>query len=107
MDFGATVDLMEMPSCDLLKNKGISLQMSNIKIFAYGSDIPIKLKGQYQAQIESKDRLAVSQIYVAAFKGGNLLNAKTAQDLGLIQMVNTISNLPQTDNAKSSIGLFQ
>ena len=52
------------------------------------------------------DRLAFSQIYVAACKGGNLLSAKSAQDLGLIQMVNTISSLPQTDTATGHNAMF-
>ena len=76
VDSGATVDLMYMISYDLLKNKRMSLQRSNIKNFIYGPDIPIELKRQFQAQIESRNRFAVSQINVAACKGRNLLSAK-------------------------------
>ena len=93
MDTGATVDLMDM-LYNILKNKGISLQRNKSAIFVYGSETPIKLKRQFQAKIETTDRVAISQIYAAACKGGNSLSAKTAQDVGLIHMVNTISSFP-------------
>jgi hypothetical protein len=37
----------------------------------------------------------VSQIYVIDGSGGNLLSAKTAQDLALVQQINTISGFPE------------
>ena len=42
----------------------------------------------------------VSQFYVVEGRGGNLLCAKTAQDLGLIKMVNTVTQMPP--NTKES-----
>jgi hypothetical protein len=39
----------------------------------------------------------VSQIYVIDGAGGNLLSAKTAQDLTLVQLINTISGFPEQD----------
>ena len=42
--------------------------------------MPLPLKGQLQATIESKTKHTVSQVYVAEGKGGNLLSLKTAQD---------------------------
>ena len=66
-------------------------------MYSHGSDTPIKLKGQFQAQIESKKQYTVSQVHVANGSGGNLLGAKSAQDLGLIQLVNKITTLPQEE----------
>ena len=39
----------------------------------------------------------MSQIYVIDGAGGNLLSAKTAQDLALVQLINTISRFPEQD----------
>jgi hypothetical protein len=47
------------------------------------------------ATLESKKRYTVSQIYVIDGSGGNLLSAKTAQDLALVQQINTISGFPE------------
>ena len=74
----------------------VTLRKSNTKVYAYGSDTPLKVKGQqFQAEIESKKQYEVAQIHVANGSGGNLLSAKTAQDLGLIQLVNKITTLPK------------
>ena len=50
--------------------------------------------------IESKSRYTVSQFYVVAGSGGNLLSGKTAHELKLIQLVNKI-NETQTSDSKS------
>ena len=39
----------------------------------------------------------MSQLYVIDCTGGNLLSAKTAQDLALVQLINKISNFPEQD----------
>ena len=77
----------------------MTLHKSNTKIYAYGATKPLPLTGQFQATIESKTRYTVSQFYVVEGKSGNLLSAKTAQDLSLIKMVNTITQLP-SDQSK-------
>ena len=45
------------------------------------------LKGQFQAALESDKRFTNSVIHVVKGNSGNLSSAKTAQDLGLIQLV--------------------
>ncbi len=39
----------------------------------------------------------MSQLYVIDCTGGNLLSAKTAQDLALVHLINKISNFPEQD----------
>ena len=100
---GATVDHVDSKTYDLLRNK-VALNNSNPKIYAYGATKPLQLKGRFQGTIESKTRYTVSQFYVVEGTGGNLLSAKTAQDLGLIKMVNTITQMPP--NTKKAIRLL-
>ena len=96
VDTGATIDLIDSHTYQQLQHK-ITLRKSHTKVYSYGSDTPIKLKGQFQAQIESKKQYTVSQVHVANGSGGNLLSAKSAQDLGLIQLINKITTLPQEE----------
>ena len=62
----------------------VKLCKSTTKIFAYGSTKPLPLKGEFQATVESNKRYTVSVIHVVEGGSGNLLSAKTAQDLALI-----------------------
>eukprot|EP00794_Sanderia_malayensis_P001656 gene1656-1845_t len=72
-------------------NNKVKLEKTNTKIYPYGSKTPLPLKGQFQGTIESKSRYTVTQIYVVEGAGRNLLSAKTAQDLNLIQIIHRIS----------------
>ena len=105
IDTGATVDIIDANTFEKLRKK-VSLQKSTTKIYAYGFQTPLPLKGQFQATLESKKRYTVSQIYVIDGAGGNLLSAKTAQDLAFVQLANKISSLPdqeqQTDHHKNA-----
>ena len=53
VDTGATVDLVDSQTYDLLINK-VTLQKSNTKIYAYGATKPLPLKGRFQATMDSK-----------------------------------------------------
>ena len=74
--------------------RNVPLRKSSTKIYAYGSKTPLPLKGQFQATLESKKRYTVTQSYVVEGMDGNLLSAKTAQDLELIKLINTVSSIP-------------
>ena len=95
IDTGATVDVIDNPTFQSLKKK-VRLEPTKTKIFIYGSSTPLKLHGCFQASIESKSRFTVSTFYVVDGPGGNLLSAKTAQDLALIQLVNTVKGINVT-----------
>ena len=99
VDTGATVDIIDSVTYEKLKKKG-SLQRSSTKIYAYGFQTPLPLKGQFQATLESKKRYATSQLYVIDGAAGNLLSAKTAQDLALVQLINTISGVHAMEKPK-------
>ena len=71
----------------------VTLAPTNTKIFAYGSSTLLKLKGCFQASVESKSRYTISNFYVVEGNGGNLLSAKTAQDLALIQLIHKVTGM--------------
>ena len=74
------------------------MQKSSTKIYAHGFQTPLPLKGQFQATLESTKRYTVSQIYVIDRAGGNLLSAKTAQDLALVQLANKLTKIRTKHN---------
>ena len=88
-DTSATVDLVDFKTYDLLRNE-VTLNKSNIKIYAYGAAELLPLKGRFLATVESKTRNTVSQFYVVEGTGGNLFSDKTA----LIKLVNTVTQMP-------------
>ena len=92
VDTGATVDVIDSKTYDRLKSS-VKLCKSTTYIFAYGSTKPLPLKGEFQATVESNKRCTVSVIHVVEGGSGNLLSAKTAQDLALIQLVNKVTEL--------------
>ena len=51
------------------------------------------LKGQFQVALESDKRFTNSVIHVVEGSSGNLLSARIAQDLGLIQLVNKVTEI--------------
>lgn len=101
VDTGATVDVIDSKTYDRLKSR-VELSKSTTKIFAYGSDKPLPLKGQFQATLESNKRYTVSLVYVVDGNAGNLLSAKTAQDLALIQLVNKVTELKPPSSEETS-----
>ncbi|XP_065058440.1 uncharacterized protein K02A2.6-like [Rhopilema esculentum] len=64
-----------------------------MKAFPYSSSKPVHLKGQFNAVIETKNRLTLATFYVMNdSSSGNLLSSSTAMDLGLISLhLNTLS----------------
>ncbi|XP_065068993.1 uncharacterized protein LOC135694219 isoform X1 [Rhopilema esculentum] len=84
VDTGASINIIDNATFSQLK--GISLQPTNIKAYAYNSQTPVKMKGKFESLVETKKRYAVAKFYVTEDNGGCLLNASTAQDLGLISL---------------------
>ena len=95
IDSGATVNLIDEEAWSKIqkRSKSIMLQKSTSRIYPYGSDKPLELKGQFTTTLESKTHFTPAVIQVAKGKAGNLLNCHTACELSLIRLhVNRIDN---------------
>ncbi len=101
VDTGASVDLIDAKTFDKLKN-AVKLTKTNTKIFPYGSNKPLPMKGEFQATVESKSRYTVTKIYVLDGTGGNLLSAKTAQELNLVELINRVSTNIESETKEKS-----
>ena len=91
IDTGASVNIIDSKTYEQLKGL-VQLEKCTTQIFAYGSSKPLPLKGRFQTTMESTRRFAVTHIYVTeGFSCGNLLSAKTAQELDIIKLANNVS----------------
>ena len=75
MNTGATIDLIDSNSFDRVQHI-VTLTKSDTKVYEYDSDTSLKLKGQFQAEIESKKQYEVAQIHVANGSGRTYLVRK-------------------------------
>ena len=75
----------------------LSLQKTSTRIFAYGSNKPVKIKGQFDAVVETKRRLTTATFYGTKVSKGvsSIIGYQTAVDLHLVKMqINKLSNEP-------------
>ena len=86
-DTGASVTIIDRSSYDKLCQIGAyPLFKTDARIFAYGSDDPLKLKGYLNAQVSVKGRRVIITIFVLCARGcGNLLSKSACKALGLIE----------------------
>ena len=86
-DTGASVTIIDRSSYDKLCQTGAyPLFKTDVRIFAYGSDDPLKLKGYLNAQVPVKGRRVIITIFVLCARGcGNLLDKSACKALGLIE----------------------
>ena len=75
VDTGATVDVIDSKTYDRLQSS-VKLSKTTTKIFAYGSDKPLPLKGQFQAALESDKRFTNTAIHVVQGSSRNLLSVR-------------------------------
>jgi hypothetical protein len=81
VDTGATINVIDKTTYDNMS--GPQLTKTSIKAFAYNATKPMQFLGKLEALIEAKKRIAVATFYVAkTTNSGNLISAKTAQELG-------------------------
>ena len=87
-DTGASRDIWSAQHVEQYeKDTGVKvrLQPSDVRLFAYGQDQPLTLKGQFEADIEAGDKKVNTQIIVTDNESKYpLLSEETARELGLV-----------------------
>ncbi len=93
VDTGSTINIIDPTTFDQLGN--VTLVKTHIKAFPFNSTTPVKMKGKFCTEIESRRKITVANIYVTDGNGGCLLSGSTAQELGLISLhLNTVNTSP-------------
>ena len=79
IDTGAFINLIDEKTFYKFKIKPV-LKNVPTEIFAYGANTPSLIIGLFRAEIESKRRITIADIYVASGTSGSLLSYQTALD---------------------------
>lgn len=103
IDSGATVNIIDRALWEQLKEKHIKCvsEKTDKKLYAYGSDAPLKLMGKFTANVKvpETDREKMTEIYVMDGKGQALLGKPTAIELGVLHVGLRVNNVTDTENA--------
>jgi hypothetical protein len=97
IDTGASVNIIDEGTFSKLKIRP-ELEKATSRLFAYGANHPIKIKGKFQTAAESKDKITHATFHVAAGSHGSLLSYQTATALNLIHIdVNCVNKVIAND----------
>ena len=82
LDTGSYVNVIDGCQYEFLSaNSKLVLTKTNPKIYAYGSDIPIKILVKFQITIEMKTKVTTATFYVVGGSGGSFLSFPEATKL--------------------------
>ncbi|XP_061195212.1 uncharacterized protein K02A2.6-like [Saccostrea echinata] len=101
IDSGASCNIMGMPLWTYLKENHINCVSSKVEkqLFAYGSQQPLKVAGIFTAAVKYNQIVIPDvEFVVIEGKGQALLGRDTAVQLGVLQIVSSISEAVNTDN---------
>ena len=83
VDSGAGVNIIDSHTFDeYCQNEDQTLRSTSMKLFTYGSDTPLQLRGRMKCQMSYKEESVPADIYVVSNKySGCLLGKDTADEL--------------------------
>ncbi|KAJ8036439.1 hypothetical protein HOLleu_20412 [Holothuria leucospilota] len=87
IDTGATVNILDGSTYDKLKQKP-SLQPSSLNLIPYASKSSLPVSGSFEMEVESAHKNTFATFCVVPGAFGALLSYQTANELGLIQLIN-------------------
>ena len=96
IDTGASINIIdESALMTINKRKQVTLRNSSTRICAYGSQSCLKVLGQFDAQVQTKDSSINATIHVLQGTNGSLMSYITARELGLIKVNVCAMNIKQ------------
>ena len=108
-DTGASVDIIDRSTYDILCQSNVyPLFESGTRIFAYGSEEPLKLRGYFNAKGSFEGKVSLLTIYVLDARNcGNLLSKTSCENLRVIEVcsrgnVENVNNVSGTNNISAT-----
>ena len=89
-DTGSTINVLDEETFSRLPSKP-NLMKSDTKVFGYGSNTHLKLKGKFETTIETGSKIAPATVYVVEGSHGNLLGYQTLVDLQVVPCISSLS----------------
>ena len=86
-DTGASIHIIDEPTYAMMqKSQPVSLSHPINHVFAYGSTTQLPVLGKFKGTLESKTKIAITDIHVVKGNFGCLLRYTSANTLGLIHV---------------------
>ncbi|KAJ8037836.1 Ketimine reductase mu-crystallin [Holothuria leucospilota] len=104
IDTGATVNILDGSTYDKLKQKP-SLQPSSFNLIPYASKSSLPVSGSFEVEAESAHKNAFATLHVVPGASGALLSYQTANELGLIQLINA-ATLSTSNVSNNLVGKY-
>ena len=90
-DSGASVNILSLKDCNRLESKP-SLEYHNKYVYAYGSDVPLDIRGKFMAKLASDNATWSSPVIVSGESDKSLLSWDTSRKLRLIDTVSKVDD---------------
>ncbi|CAB3981073.1 Hypothetical predicted protein [Paramuricea clavata] len=102
IDSGATVNIADIDTYYKLRTlRKVEIMPSNIRLFTYGSTIPLNILGTITVKVERNGKQILAQFVVVNNRGtGCLLGHKSATELDLLHVGNSVSIQSEEISAK-------
>lgn len=88
IDTGASVNILDNETFKNLNAPAMKIKPTTVNIFAYGTSTPLKVRGTFETSVSHKKKTVNTTFFVVQStpqaRCGNLLSAKTAQELELL-----------------------
>lgn len=91
IDTGSSINVIDEGTFSKLKDTP-QLKKSDTKVFTYGSNSNLDMKGKFEGTIETNSRITTATVYVVKGNYGNLLGYKTLVDLQVIPCISSLSS---------------
>ena len=104
-DTGASVNIIDRSTYDILCQSGsYPLFETKTRVFAYGAEEPLKLRGYFNAKGMLNGVSTILAIYVLNARNcGNLLSKNSCQDLKIVEVCANVSVIPASDDKITEI----
>lgn len=92
IDSGADINCLTLSTWNYLKSKGIKVRderlenNSNTRVFAYGSNEPMQIKGSFICLVQCGNRILEDRFYVSESGTSNILGRETSVSLGILRL---------------------
>ena len=87
IDSGASANVLDSATFGKLAENRFVLRRSNVKIYPYGSETPLPVKGTFSANVSTPNfHTRADFVVLENFNAGSLLGKKTATALGLLRV---------------------
>jgi transposase InsO family protein len=97
VDSGASVNIMDSETFQKLKRPSTILFKQSTKIYPYGSTKPLPTIGVLPVKMQFHNKIIETSTHIVEGTSGNLLGYKTALDLGIIHIAQSVTNSVAAD----------